>query len=79
MLLSEKQVHRIALNEGVTWEEVRAIEAAVLEEQAPEGMVPKRIEKVESGFRGMFLKEAQAYKRGWNECRAAMLAAAEKL
>ena len=26
----------------------------------------------------MFLREAQAYKQGWNECRAAMIAAARK-
>lgn len=44
----------------------------------PVAGVPDRIEKVESGFHGLFLKEAQAYKRGWNECRSAMLAAAPK-
>ena len=40
--------------------------------------IPKKIGRVESGFKGMFLREAQAYKRGWNECRGAMLAAAPK-
>lgn len=39
-------------------------------------IVPEKLKHVESGFKGMFLREAQAYKRGWNECRAAMLAAA---
>lgn len=37
--------------------------------------VPEKIKRVGSGFKGMFLREAQAYKQGWNECRAAMLAA----
>ncbi len=41
--------------------------------------VPEKIKKVESGFRGLFLKEAQAYKHGWNECRAAMIAAIDAL
>ena len=41
--------------------------------------VPKKIGRVESGFKGMFLREAQAYKRGWNECRGAMLAAAPEV
>lgn len=45
---------------------------------APEGaaFIPEKIGNVESGFEGMFLKEAQAYKRGWNACCEAMLAAA---
>ena len=38
--------------------------------------IPDRIRKVESGFKGLFIKEAKAYKQGWNDCRAAMLAAA---
>lgn len=38
--------------------------------------VPEKIKKIEPGFKGMFAKEAQAYKRGWNECRGAMLNAA---
>ena len=45
---------------------------------APEcvAFIPDRIRKVESGFKGLFIKEAKAYKQGWNDCRAAMLAAA---
>lgn len=42
----------------------------------PAQSVPEKITSVESGFKGMFLREAKAYKQGWNECRAAMLAAA---
>lgn len=42
----------------------------------PAPSVPEKIKRVESGFKGMFLREAQAYKQGWNECRAAMIAAA---
>ena len=38
--------------------------------------IPDRIRKVESGFKGLFIKEAKAYKQGWNDCRAAMLFAA---
>ena len=38
--------------------------------------IPDRIRKVESGFKGLFIKEAKAYKQGWNDCRAAMLSAA---
>ena len=38
--------------------------------------IPDRIRKVESGFKGLFIKEAKAYKQGWNDCRAAMLASA---
>lgn len=38
--------------------------------------IPDRIRKVESGFKGLCIKEAKAYKQGWNDCRAAMLAAA---
>ena len=49
-------------------------ERAVGTQPAPS--VPARIEKVWSGFRGLFLNEAKLYKRGWNECRAAMLTAA---
>ena len=44
----------------------------------PAPSVPEKIKRVESGFKGMFLREAQAYKQGWNECRAAMIAAAGK-
>lgn len=44
----------------------------------PAPSVPKKIKRVESGFKGMFLREAQAYKQGWNECRAAMIAAARE-
>ena len=44
----------------------------------PTPSVPKKIRRVESGFKGMFLREAQAYKQGWNECRAAMIAAARE-
>ena len=38
--------------------------------------IPDRIRKVESGFKGLFIKEAKAYKQGWNDCRAAMLVSA---
>lgn len=38
--------------------------------------IPARIRKVESGFKGLFIKEAKAYKQGWNDCRAVMLASA---
>ena len=44
----------------------------------PAPSVPEKIKRVESGFKGMFLREAQAYKQGWNECRAAMIAAARE-
>ena len=45
----------------------------------PSALVPERIRKVESGFKGFFIKEAKAYKQGWNDCRAAMLATISKV
>ncbi len=50
----------------------------VLPGAQPAPSVPEKIKRVESGFKGMFLREAQAYKQGWNECRAAMIAAARE-
>ena len=38
--------------------------------------IPDRIRKVESGFKGLCIKKAKAYKQGWNDCRAAMLSSA---
>ena len=48
--------------------------------EASSARVPEKIRKVESGFRGFFLrKEARAYRQGWNECRAVMIAASDAL
>ena len=39
----------------------------------PSRQVPEKLKSVAPGFKGLFKKEAQAYKQGWNECRGAML------
>ena len=39
----------------------------------PPWQVPEKLKSMEPGFKGLFKKEAQAYKQGWNECRGAML------
>lgn len=53
--------------------------ASMLMAAQPAPSVPEKIKRVESGFKGMFLRKAQAYKQGWNECRAAMLAASPRM
>ena len=60
------------MSEQKTTEDILASPASV---QECVTFIPDRIRKVESGFKGLFIKEAKAYKQGWNDCRAAMLAA----